>query len=228
MELDDVGLSLGSRGAGDQGPSGGRLGRSGRLFGVELDDPAPPDPLAVYFCTNLVGTLAAGDRRRGPVGGGAVPGVLRGADSEREDAGGVRAGGRAIPRVVRGGLRDVSPLQVAAHIRTHPGSVPTVKNPAAAVRGSEARRHQGGDARPLGGGGEEASRDDQAARRGCRAAAVDVLPHVPGDRDHGVPVERRGRWSTRSKIAGHASPKAKLYDRTSDTVTVDEIERIVI
>ena len=58
VELDDVGLSLGSRGAGDQGPSGGRLGRSGRLFGVELDDPPPPDPLVVYFCTNLVGTLS--------------------------------------------------------------------------------------------------------------------------------------------------------------------------
>ena len=33
----------------------------------------------------------------GPAAGGAVPGVLRGADREREDAGGVRAGRRAIP-----------------------------------------------------------------------------------------------------------------------------------
>ena len=49
MELDDVGLSLGSRGAGDQGPSGGRLGRSGRLFGVELDDPAPAGPPCSVF-----------------------------------------------------------------------------------------------------------------------------------------------------------------------------------
>ena len=31
------------------------------------------------------------------------------------------------------------------------------------------------------------------------------------------------------QIAGHASPKTtKLYDRTADTVTIDEIERIVI
>ena len=31
------------------------------------------------------------------------------------------------------------------------------------------------------------------------------------------------------QIAGHASPKTtKLYDRTADTVTVDEVERIVI
>ena len=32
--------------------------------------------------------------------------------------------------------------------------------------------------------------DDQAAGRGRGAAALDVLPHVPGDGDHGVPVER--------------------------------------
>ena len=31
------------------------------------------------------------------------------------------------------------------------------------------------------------------------------------------------------RIAGHASPKTtKLYDRTADTISVDEIERIVI
>ena len=31
---------------------------------------------------------------------------------------------------------------------------------------------------------------DQAAGGSGGAAAVDVLPHVPGDGDHGVPVER--------------------------------------
>jgi len=47
-------------------------------------------------------------------------------------------------------------------------------------------------------------------------AVLDVLPHVPGD-EHA------------QQIAGHASPKTtKLYDRTADTVTGDEIERIVI
>jgi integrase/recombinase XerD len=30
------------------------------------------------------------------------------------------------------------------------------------------------------------------------------------------------------QIAAHASPKTKLYDRTSDTISLDEIERIVI
>ncbi len=63
---------------------------------------------------------------------------------------------------------------------------------------------------------------------GLRAPALDVLPHVPGDGDHGLSVER-GDAGARPQIAGHASPKTtKLYDRTADTVTVDEIERIVI
>ena len=48
---------------------------------------------------------------------------------------GRRTGGRAIPGVVRGlRLRDVSPLHVAAYIRTHPGSAPTVKQHLAAIR----------------------------------------------------------------------------------------------
>ena len=60
------------------------------------------------------------------------------------------------------------------------------------------------------------------------APALDVLPHVAGDGDHGVPVER-GPFEHAQQIAGHASPKTtKLYDRTADRVTVDEIERIVI
>ena len=41
--------------------------------------------------------------------------------------------------------------------------------------------------------------------------------------DEGIELEHA------QQIAGHASPKTtKLYDRTADTVTVDEIERIVI
>ena len=32
--------------------------------------------------------------------------------------------------------------------------------------------------------------DDQAARSGGGSAALDLLPHVPGDGDHGVSVER--------------------------------------
>ena len=81
---------------------------------------------------------AGADRRRRTGCRRAVSGVLRGADRERADAGGVRAGGGAIPR--RGARREasgcgeVSPLHVAAYIRTHPGSVPTVKQHLAAIR----------------------------------------------------------------------------------------------
>ena len=63
-----------------------------------------------------------------------------------------------------------------------------------------ARRSEGGalpERRP---GGSEAdgpgavaasrSGDDQAARRGRGSAALDLLPHVSGDGDHGVSVER--------------------------------------
>ena len=54
--------------------------------------------------------------------------------------------------------------------------------------------------------------------------AVNVLSHVPGDRDHGVSVERGDALEHAQQIAGHASPKTtKLYDRTADRVTVDEI-----
>ena len=58
--------------------------------------------------------------------------------------------------------------------------------------------------------------------------ALDLLPHVPGDGDHGVSVEW-GDARHAQRIAGHASPKTtKLYDRTADTISVDEIECIVI
>ena len=58
--------------------------------------------------------------------------------------------------------------------------------------------------------------------------AFDVLPHVSGDGDHGVSVER-GALEHAQRIAGHASPKTtKLYDWTADAVSLDEIERIVI
>ena len=62
---------------------------------------------------------------------------LRGADREREDAGRVRASrGQFLAWCEdRGiGLAAIAPLHVAAYIRTHPGSVPTVKQHLAALR----------------------------------------------------------------------------------------------
>ena len=84
-------------------------------------------------------------------------------------------------------LRDVSPLHVAAYIRTHPGSVPTVKQHLAAIRmlrrlarrqpgppgeprrcgaRPEARRHERRDAGPLASRGEEAPRVDRHGHAG--------------------------------------------------------------
>ena len=107
-------------------------------------------------------------------------------------------------------LRDVSPLHVAAYIRTHPGSVPTVKqhlaairmlgdwlvvnqvlpvNPSAAVRGPKARRHQGRDAGPDAGRGEEAPRAHRHghAGRAPRPGALlgDALQLRAGERGSG-------------------------------------------
>ena len=66
------------------------------------------------------GGRGAGDRDgRGP-GHGAVPGVLRGADRERQNSGGVRAGGGAIPRVVRGARPRAARRIAAPRGRLHP------------------------------------------------------------------------------------------------------------
>ena len=253
-------------------------------------------------------------------------------------------------------LAAVSPLHVAAYIRTHPGSAPTVKqhlaairmlgdwlvvsqviqvNPAAAVRGAEARRHDGRDAGALAGRGPPvleaidtgtlaglrdralvsvmfysvarvsavigmrrqdyfrqerqgwlrlhekggtrhdvpahhraaAALDDYLALAGLDAATAALFQSVDpaGRRLTGRALSRRlvlamikrraaaadlppstcchtfratgitaslsngGTLEHAQQIAGHASPKTtKLYDRTADTTTVDEIERIVI
>ena len=82
-------------------------------------------------------------------------------------------------------LKAIAPLHVAAYIRTHPGSVPTVKQHLAAIRmlcdwlvvsqvpagepgrgraRSEARRHQGRDVRPLAGRDPQAPRYDRTHR----------------------------------------------------------------
>ena len=69
-------------------------------------------------------------------GHGAVSGVLRGADRERQNSGGVRAGGQFLGGARReaSGSATISPLHVAAYIRTHTGSAPTVKQHLAAIR----------------------------------------------------------------------------------------------
>ena len=66
-----------------------------------------------------------------------------------------------------------------------------------------------------------------------RAAAAGLPPSTCGHtfRATGITAYllNGGTLEQAQQITGHASPKTtKLYDRTTDTVTVDEIERIVI
>ena len=107
-------------------------------------------------------------------------------------------------------------------------------NPAAAVRGPKHVVTKG--ATPVLTPAERAAADapgraghDQAPGVGGGAAGVDLLPHVSGDRHHGVTLANGGMLEHAQRIAGHASPKTtKFYDRTADTISRDEIERIVI
>ena len=193
-------------------------------------------------------------------------------------------------------LTAVAPLHVAAYIRTHPGSAPTVKqhlaairmlgdwlvvsqvlpvNPAAAVRGpkhvvttgatpvlspAEARRLlEAIDPGTLAGlrdralvsvmlysfarvsavsamrrlTGRALSRRLVLAMIKRRAAAADLPPstcfHTFLATGITAYLSNGGTLEHAQQIAGHASPKTtKLYDWTADTITVDEIERIVI
>ena len=66
-----------------------------------------------------------------------------------------------------------------------------------------------------------------------RAAAADLPPstccHTFRATGITASLSKGGTLEHAQQIAGHASPKTtKLYDRTADTITVDEIERIVI
>ena len=110
----------------------------------------------------------------GAVGGRAVPGVLRGADREREDAGGVRAGRRAIPRVVRGARSPAARRLPAPRGRLHPDA-PRVGPDREAAPGRDplvrrlARRQPGHPGEPRRGrAGAEARRHQRARRRSSR------------------------------------------------------------
>ena len=140
-----------------------------------------------------------------------------------------RAAGRFLAWcATRGlGLRATAPLHVAAYIRTHPGSAPTVKqhlaairalcdwlvvhqvlpvNPAASVRGprhvvtKSATSVLTPAARVPGRAG-----DDQAAGGGG-FARVEVLPPVSGDGHRGVSVER---GDTRARATDRRPPVAE-------------------
>ena len=82
---------------------------------------------------------ARGDRRRGAGGRRAVPGVFRGRDRERPDAGRVRAGGGAVPGVVRVARPDATGDRAAPRGGLHPDASRVGANGQAAPRGDPAR-----------------------------------------------------------------------------------------
>ena len=158
--------------------------------------PAAAEPVVVtdrgadVVLPALIVDAGAGCRR-------AVSGVLRGADREREDAGGVRAGGGAVSGVVRGprprpgcdssaprGRLHPDPPRVGPDRQAAPGRHPRALRlarrqpgppgePRRRGAGAEARRHQGLDAGPLAGRGPEAPRHiDTGTLAGLRDRAL--------------------------------------------------------
>jgi hypothetical protein len=66
---------------------------------------------------------------------------------------------------------------------------------------------------------------DPPACGGCRHRGADWLPHVPRHRDHRLP--NGGALEHAQEMAAHESPRTtKLYDRTKERLTQDEVERI--
>jgi hypothetical protein len=69
--------------------------------------------------------------------------------------------------------------------------------------------------------------DDPPARRVCGYRGRNLLPHVPRDRDHRLSLEWRRPREHAQEMAAHESPRTtKLYDRTKERLTQDEVERI--
>ena len=143
--------------------------------------------------------VAAADRRRGARGGGEVPRVLRRADRQPADAGGVRAGRGAVFGLVRGpglgargglaaaggGLHPDAP-RVGAHGQAAPGRHPHARR--------LARRQPGPPGEPGGGRAGAPSTLSRRARRWCSRR-----PRPAGSSRRSTPPRARagatGRWS---------------------------------
>jgi len=70
---------------------------------------------------------------------------------------------------------------------------------------------------------------DPAPRRRPRHEGQDRLPHLPRNRDHSLSRSRRHARKRAEVMAAHESPRTtKLYDRTGDEITLDEVQRIAI
>ena len=195
-------------------------------------------------------------RQPGPAGepGGGRPGA-EARRHEGRDAGALAGRGSPAPRgdrhgharrPARPGARLGDALQLRAGERGHrdaeAGLLPAGE-PGVAQASREGRQASRCPGPPSGGRGARRLPRAGRARRGeggalperrpRGAAAADLLPSTCCHtfRATGITayLSNGGTLEHAQQIAGHASPKTtKLYDRTADTITVDEIERIVI
>ena len=179
-------------------------------------------------------------RQPGPAGepGGGRPGAEARGDDGR-DAGALAGRGAPAPRgdrhghargSARPGARLGDVLQLRAGERGHRHAAAGLL-PAGAPGVAQAPREGRHAARRL--TGRTLSRRLVLAMIKRRAAAADLPPSTCCHtfRATGITayLSNGGTLEHAQQIAGHASPKTtKLYDRTADTITVDEIERIVI
>ena len=196
--------------------------------------------------------------RRGARGGGHLeffaarqPAHARGVRAGRGVLAWCDARGLALTAVspLHGGLHP-DPPRVGAHRQAGPPSAcgvttsrPTIRRPRPSTTtssgpGSTRRRRRSSRAstprgrRPAA-TGRTLSRRLVLAMIKRRAAAAGLPPSTCCHtfRATGITayLSNGGTLEHAQQIAGHASPKTtKLYDRTADTITVDEIERIVI
>ena len=190
----------------------GLPGASSRLDGKEDRNPALPrtgssGALTVYFCTNLVGTLRRrGGRRRGR-GDGMSEEVV--ALVERADVAHLAAAPRGelvLPRLIV----DAGPAAVGKFLEFFAARIANRRTRAGRCRGVSPWPGSSGGRRPricrLRPGATRSGR--RGSRRICRT---------------------EGRSSTRSGSPGTRRRRRRsFYDRTADTISVDEIERIVI
>jgi integrase len=68
-------------------------------------------------------------------------------------------------------------------------------------------------------------------RRRCHGAGIATAAGCHSLRATGITayLAHGGTLETAQRLAGHASPRTtQIYDRTDDTVTLDEIERIIV
>jgi hypothetical protein len=67
---------------------------------------------------------------------------------------------------------------------------------------------------------------NQAAGQRCRPPLLYLLPYFSGDGDYGLSSKRRHPGARAANCRARSPRTTKLYDRTKDEISLDEIARI--